>query len=662
MSVAQAALEATVRQGRAVKKKYIFEFARAPGDVLMLTALVRDLKLSQPDTLINVQTPFPGLWRHNPYLSPISAGESGVQRIVFNKPKSQAADAKAIGRSRRGEQLHYVTAFHRAFEERTGVHVPVLFPHPDLHLSSEEQNHPLLSGRYWVVVPGGKTDMTTKWWIDSRWQEVVDQLAERGIACVQEGCTKKMHVHRPLRNVRNLVGQTSIRDMIVNIHHAEGVICGCTLQMHIAAALQKPCVVLLGGREEPSFEAYRDDYDAFGPTARPTRVPHQVLHTIGQLDCCRTLGCWRRRVVPLRDERPKYDRSLCADVVHGGGDPPRPKCMDMITSAQVVQAALSYYADEYLLPLGTATASPPVATAASPVATPVSPGPPPAMPPLPAFLRESELQQGLDAVPATPRSPKTVIIRDPQPLVLPPVLGDQVTIFALLYGNDVAMHQRCLKAITASTPPEKRQLRVIANQVGDGTRKLIEAAKPAKVYWNGPDILKFQAMRQAFHDPRAPITTNWVVWMDDVAFPCHPGWLQIAADVIARQSPAERVGLLGEKLSHILVNRGGRDPRDWFRKGSWFADKLFRNRQGTPAHNGNCVHYASANFFLVSRQAIADCDLPDPRLRQCGGGVVIGEQLHQQGYQIKAFNIRGDYVRTSNPPGVRGIKEPYPWT
>lgn len=645
-------------------RRYILEFHRAPGDVLMMTALVRDLKLTYPDIEVDVRTRFPGLWRHNPHLTPLADHAKGVKRLIFDRPKNKAADAVGVGLSRRGHQIHYVTAFHRAFNTQTGMNVEPLFPYADIHLSEEERTKPMISGRYWVVVPGGKTDMTTKWWLDGRWQVVIDALREQGLACVQEGTTKKKyHRHTPMKNVLNLLSQTSIRDMIVNIHHAEGVICGCTLQMHIAGALQKPCVVLLGGREEPWWESYTNEYSAFGPKSQPIKVPHRVLHTVGQLDCCETRGCWRRRVDVINDDRPEYNvrEMLCLDVVRGGSEPPRPKCMDMITPGMVLNAAMSYYREGYLKspPGGTVLDTGPLAM----------PGVPPSMPPLPTFLRPTELQQepAAETVPVAVKS--TPILRKPPKVAGRPVSGDildhpaiggRFTACLLLYGDDVSLHRRSLAALASMTPPERLELRVVANQLGAASQRLLGDYPAAKVYWNHGGKLKFQAMREVFHDTEHPLTTPWVLWIDDVAFPCHPQWLQTLASLIVSQNDGT-VGMLGEKLSHVLVNQQGRDPRDWFRRGAWFRDRLFRNRQGTEAGNGNCVHYASANFFAVSRHAIQQCDLPDPRLRQSGGGIVIGEQLHQNGFQIKAFNIHGDFVRTSQPGRQRGVKEPYPW-
>lgn len=331
-------------------RKFILEFHRAPGDVLMLTSLVRDLKLTYGNQYaIDVRTQYPGIWRHNPYTTPLGKSDSTAEKIQFGGEGPNAADRIGIGLSKesagKGKKLHYCTVFHKAFQQRTGIRVDPLFSRPDLHLSESEKANPVISGRYWIVVPGGKTDITTKWWPEPRWQEVVDKLRPWGLQFVQEGATKPRHSHPPLNNVLNTVGKTSIRDLIVNIYHAEGVICGCSFPMHVAGALEKPCVVLMGGREEPAYEEYSNNWGAFGSKAELVKVPHRMLHTVGLLDCCQKGGCWLQRVERLNDGYRRAESSLCKRPLTTPDGIAVAECMSMISSDLVAEAVMSYYED-----------------------------------------------------------------------------------------------------------------------------------------------------------------------------------------------------------------------------------------------------------------------------------------------------------------------------
>ena len=210
----------------------------------------------------------------------------------------------------------------------------------DIYLSEEERLSPCPSleqigeGPFWVLVAGGKYDFTTKWWAPERFQKVVDHFAGR-IRFVQVG--ESGHFHPELRGVVDLRGKTSIRELIRLVHHAQGVLCPVTLAMHLAAAvetlpsrpLNRPCVVIAGGREPPHWEAY---------------PCHQFLHTVGMLECCAHGGCWRSRVLPIGDgEMSDHPHSLCADVVGN-----LPRCMDMITEDMVVKSIENYFASGYL--------------------------------------------------------------------------------------------------------------------------------------------------------------------------------------------------------------------------------------------------------------------------------------------------------------------------
>ena len=241
-----------------------------------------------------------------------------------------------------------MTWFYRDLKERTGLEVPCLKPHPDLHLAPREKIPPI-SGRYWLVFGGGKTDFTTQHWDFQRYQQLVDRLRPYGLRFAQSGAVGPMHVHPPMERVLDLRGWGGIRELIRQIYHCEGVICPITAAMHIAAAFRKPCVVIAGGREEPWWEAYDNQFGQFGPEAEPVRVPHRFLHTVGLLPCCQHKGCWKNKVVQINN-----DRSLCVRLAPPRPDrqQPLPLCMDMITVDHVIEAVLWYYQEGYLPPIG----------------------------------------------------------------------------------------------------------------------------------------------------------------------------------------------------------------------------------------------------------------------------------------------------------------------
>jgi hypothetical protein len=82
--------------------------------------------------------------------------------------------------------------------------------------------------------------------------------------------------------------------------------------MHVAAAFDKPCVVIAGGREPPTFERY---------------AWHRYIDNVGGLPCCRLQACWHNALSACKDHDEQYAR-----------------CMRLIEPAQIVEAVRSYYA------------------------------------------------------------------------------------------------------------------------------------------------------------------------------------------------------------------------------------------------------------------------------------------------------------------------------
>jgi ADP-heptose:LPS heptosyltransferase len=294
----------------------------------MLTAAVRDLHVSYPHQFItDVRTPCPHLWENNPYVTPVPDGDTGAESIDCHYP--------LIGRSNQ-EPWHFLHGFVQHLSARLGLNIrPTAFK-GDIHLSDLEKSwisqvHEITGEDtpFWIIVSGGKYDFTIKWWDVNRYQAVVDHFRGR-LLFVQVG--DESHYHPPLKGVLDLRGKTDLRQLVRLVYHSQGVICGVTLLMHLAAAVEvkgskpakRPCIVIAGGREPTHWEAYPH---------------HQFIHTIGALTCCETGGCWKSRTVPLGDGDEKdQPANLCSDVVDG-----LPRCMDLITADEVIRRVKLYF-------------------------------------------------------------------------------------------------------------------------------------------------------------------------------------------------------------------------------------------------------------------------------------------------------------------------------
>ncbi len=299
-------------------EKLILTSGQCPGDMVMLTAALRDLHAAHPGRyLTDVRTPHPDMFSNNPHVTRLTEG----REIPMHYDLIHQSN---------GKPWHFIHGYRMHLENVLGITIPQGAFRGDIHLThAEKTTRPAgVPDRYWVVASGGKLDFTAKWWDPARWQAVVDYWAGKGIKFVQVG--GKGDVHPSLHGVTNLVGKTTLRQLIHIIAHADGVLCPVTSLMHISAALPmadgriRPCVVVAGGREPSQWEAYPGQ---------------QYLDTIGQLPCCASGGCWKSRVVPLgADDK----SSLCVSPIEVREGVHIPECLDRITSTRVIDAMSRY--------------------------------------------------------------------------------------------------------------------------------------------------------------------------------------------------------------------------------------------------------------------------------------------------------------------------------
>ena len=309
-------------------RKLILKNSLSVGDIVMLTAAVRDLHHTYPGQfLTDVRTSCAALWEGNPAITPLSESEPRVEVVDCHYPLINQSN---------NAPLHCLNGFTQYLNERLGLYIrPAAFK-GDIRLtplektwSSQVQELAKRPIPFWIIVAGGKFDYTIKWWDSQRYQKVVDHFRGR-IQFVQVG--EAGHHHPRLRGVIDLRGRTDLRQLVRLVYHAQGVLCGVTGLMHLAAAVEpgpgqppnRPCVVVAGGREPPQWEAYPQ---------------HQFIHNVGALPCCLHGGCWKARTVALGDGEP-HDTSQhrCSNLV---GDLPR--CMDMISAEEVVSRIENYF-------------------------------------------------------------------------------------------------------------------------------------------------------------------------------------------------------------------------------------------------------------------------------------------------------------------------------
>lgn len=339
------------------QKRIIFENYLSPGDIVCMTAGIRDLHENHPhEYLTEVRTASNDIWENNKYVTKFDdednevdlsdlGGEQLTEAIynVWDEDKIPKIELEypLIHRSNTGPN-HFTEGYTDSIERVLNIRIRDRLMRGHIDISEDErqwvsqvQEITNRDTHYWIVVNGGKMDFTAKWWDPIRMQHVVNNLP--GITFVQVGSSEHYHVPLYGNNVINLIDKTNMRELIRLTYHSSGVITPVSLMMHLAAAvpvrrkktygrLNRPCVVIAGGREPSTWEAYCN---------------HAYLHTCGMLSCCDNGGCWKSRTVPIGDGDDK-DNSLCLFPEVSENGITIPACLKMITVDKVVSAVKDY--------------------------------------------------------------------------------------------------------------------------------------------------------------------------------------------------------------------------------------------------------------------------------------------------------------------------------
>jgi ADP-heptose:LPS heptosyltransferase len=515
--------------------KYIFTTRLPPGDIVTLTAAIRDLKLAYPEYQINTATRHPDIWKFNPHID---------NKINASNAKSLAVHYPTIHASNTNN-LPFISGYRLYIEEKLGIKIPQTSSYPDLHFSRKELDSPPIDKKYWVVFAGGKKDFQNKWWATEHYQEVVNNLKDK-IHFVQVG--RAGDFHTPLNHVTNLIGKTSFRQLMVLIRHSQGVLCPITCGMHLAAGCDKPCVVIAGGREPISWAKYPS---------------HTYLHTIGQLACCKNGGCFKTKVGSPGVKSCKH--FVVTNQIKEA------KCMNAITPDIVTDSILNY-------------------------------------------------------------KPRAVSVLSPET-----ALKSSFTIGVLLYGDHTKLHRRVITDILDKTP-KVDAIRVGCNAVCKETLNWLKTIPQLTLYIEKENLGKYPLMKKMLQN----ITSEWFVWFDDDTQIVSSDWLKNLQNKIASHSDIVAFGKeFYIKLSPSQVK--------WIKSRYWYKEKPILTKNGKPISR-----FYSGAWWCIKTSILSLLNWPDSELHHCGGDVMLGAALYQNGFKLYNYSA-GIQINHKEPR--RGINE-----
>ena len=282
-------------------KKIILSHNLDLGDAAMLSIALRDLHLAHPDRFItDVRTRWPDLWINNPYITELENDEAEIFDIGYPIIQNPG-------------NLGFSDGHRMDLADQLKIDIPWTTHNIDIHLTNEEKKRNIVNehfrypGKYWVINAGYKKDAPLKYY--PFWKEVAEEL-KNDIQLVQIG--SKVDAHDDLgRDVFNLIGKTSIRELLQVIYRSEGTIGPISMQFVLGTAWGRPAVVVAGGKEPPRWQMYNN---------------HRYLSVCGCLPCAPGNGCWTAR----------YED--CRNRVGGV-----PRCFAMISPEEVARNVMLYY-------------------------------------------------------------------------------------------------------------------------------------------------------------------------------------------------------------------------------------------------------------------------------------------------------------------------------
>lgn len=291
-------------------KKIILGNPMAIGDNLVLTTAIRHIHEQYPNEFkIGVSSYYPEVYLNNPDITQFSAEE--LEEFIPTITVNYTDEFEHKKTSGKHFAQGYITFLNNVFD----LNIKLTDCRPSVYLSDEEIEEAKqikesngINNKFWVLSAGIKQDIPLKNYSASRWQEFVYEISKKGIDIVQVGDHKA--INPVLKGCHNLVGKLNLRQLFALSAISEGMIGHVSLQMHLAAALRKPCIVVAGGRENISWNCYNNQ---------------KFISSVGYLDCCKETACWKRNI----SECSNYNETMS-------------KCMFLIKSSDLVDHVVKF--------------------------------------------------------------------------------------------------------------------------------------------------------------------------------------------------------------------------------------------------------------------------------------------------------------------------------
>ena len=227
------------------------------------------------------------------------------------------------------------------------------------------------------------------------------------------------------------------------------------------------------------------------------------------------------------------------------------------------------------------------------------------------------------------------------------------TVAVLLYSDEYhELHRRCLESIRNQLPDDEYELRIGMNEISDQSetwdiiRSLQDTGvlEERNIYHSHTNIRKYPLMRRMFHDPSNPITTPFVMWFDDDSYLKPEFGLKNWTSIHEMMAVSAMIGAV-----YAIGVEG--QQKQWIEDQSWYAGKEVPEK----------VMFITGGWWCLDLNVITQFDWPPPAFDHCGGDMMLGELLRQQGLSHQKYNngvaINADSEGRESRAARRGVDQ-----
>ena len=223
------------------------------GDVLMCTPALRSLKACNPRGRIIFYTNFPQLVDGLPYIDSVRPSAEAPQELRIFPTYEQSIPP----------QRHLT----RLFGDWLDVDIDDVRPDCvlDKGLRERFRREWARLPRPWIVISRKSGPWTpNKDWPAPLWEELVDGLLDRATV-IEIGTNPPERRSRSEPNFVDLIGRTSLLELVAVIAAADLHVGPISGPVHVAAAFRVPSVVIYGGYEHPCGTSYEGNVSLYSP-------------------------------------------------------------------------------------------------------------------------------------------------------------------------------------------------------------------------------------------------------------------------------------------------------------------------------------------------------------------------------------------------------------